>query len=96
MNANFTNCSRGEYSQTPADTAVGTAHRRVVYASWHPDQFKLAVTWVREFKQRIEGFDCDEANALLISKVSDEPGEAGTLRAQGRQAIESALGDVTD
>ena len=96
MGANFTNCSRGEYSQATADTAVGAAHRRVVYASWHPDQFKLAVTWVREFKDRIAAFDCDEANAPLTSKVFDEPGEAGTVRASGREAIASALGDVTD
>lgn len=96
MSAKFTNTNRGEYSQEADAASSGAPPRRVVYASWRPDQLTLAVNWVRQFKERIEGFDYDDADVLLHSKVRDEPEEAGAVRATTSEAIASALGDVTD
>ncbi len=94
MEAKFINTERSEFSTPVAKPSQSV---RVVYASWHPDQLTLSIKWIRQFKERIEGFEDDHYGVPIRSSIRDEPGAAGDRNVATRDAVDTAtLGETTD
>lgn len=92
MEATFLNANRSEYSEPEAASAS-----RVVYVSWYPDDLKLSLAWVRQFKEALDGYDRDDGGIPLRSMIQTEPGDPGESNVRARDAIDmSRLGEITD